>query len=130
MAKATAGEQASEGAGQVRRAGGSPAPEARARGGHDPLPGHRLDDTTARDQPLGWITDRGLLFHLEDEHPLGPVRDAIAEEAVGVTPGTTAREIATKLAQARTTRLLVVPTRGHLPEGVVSALDLVSVTAR
>ncbi len=75
--------------------------------------------------PLGWITDRGLLSQLESEHPLSPVRDAITEDPVSVTPGTTAREMAIKLSRAGTTHLLVVPAGGHLPEGVVSALDLV-----
>jgi CBS domain-containing protein len=81
----------------------------------------------ATGQPLGWITDRGLLSQLEGEHPLQPVRDAITEEPVSVTPGTTAREMAAKLSHTGTTHLLVVPTGGHLPEGVVSALDLVEV---
>lgn len=81
-------------------------------------------------QPLGWITDRGLLSELEGEHPLRPVREAITEEPVAVAPGATAREMAAKLSQAGTSHLLVVPTGGHLPEGVVSALDLVRVAAR
>ena len=153
---------------QIRRSGGSPAPEAHPRTSRHPLPGDHLDDATARDlmtpgviavvedaslrqgfrsmvahgkhailvlgrtngQPLGWITDRGLLSELEGEHPLRPVGEAITEEPVTVTPGATAREMAAKLSQAGTSHLLVVPTGGHLPEGVVSALDLVSVAAR
>lgn len=83
----------------------------------------------ANGHPLGWITDRGLLSQLEGEHPLSPVRDAITEEAVSVTPGTTAREMAVKLSRAGTTHLLVVPAAGHVPEGVVSALDLVAVAS-
>lgn len=81
-------------------------------------------------KPLGWITDRGLLSELEGEHPLRPVGEAITEEPVTVAPGTTAREMAAKLSQAGTSHLLVVPSGGHLPEGVVSALDLVRVAAR
>lgn len=83
----------------------------------------------ANGQPLGWITDRGLLSQLEGEHPLSPVRDAITEAAVSVRPGTTAREMAIKLSHAGTSHLLVVPAAGRLPEGVVSALDLVAVAS-
>jgi CBS domain-containing protein len=75
--------------------------------------------------PLGWITDRGLLSQLEGEHPLTRVCEAITEDPVSVTPGTTAREMAIELSRVGTTHLLVVPAAGQMPEGVVSALDLV-----
>jgi CBS domain-containing protein len=76
-------------------------------------------------EPLGWATDRGLLAHLERDAPLTPIREAITEEVVSVTPGTTAREAAVALARAGTSHLLVVAGSERAAEGVISALDLV-----
>lgn len=74
--------------------------------------------------PLGWITDRGLLSHLDETEPC-PVRNAITEKAVSITPGTTGRAATARLSEAGTTHLLVAPAAGHTPQGVISALDLV-----
>ena len=76
-------------------------------------------------RPLGWATDRGLLRHLESDTAFVRVRDAITEEAVSVTPGTTARGVATALSQAGTSHVLVSSAAGRTPEGVISAVDLV-----
>ena len=75
--------------------------------------------------PLGWITDHGLLSHLASDAGLAPVRDAITEDAVTVTPRATAREVSIELSQPGRTHLLVAPLTGGFPEGVISSLDLV-----
>jgi CBS domain-containing protein len=76
-------------------------------------------------QPRGWITDRGLLAHLDGSSDLRPVGDAISEPAVSVPPGATARAALQRLSEEKTTHLLVAPAAGHTPQGVVSAFDLV-----
>jgi len=76
-------------------------------------------------KPRGWITDRGLLWHLDQSSDLRPVGDAISEPAVSVPPGATARAALQRLSEAETTHLLVAPAAGHTPQGVISAFDLV-----
>ena len=76
-------------------------------------------------RPLGWATDRGLLRHLEGESRFVRIRDAITEEVVSVTPGTTARGVVTALSRAGTTHVLVSSAAGRTPEGVISAIDLI-----
>jgi CBS domain-containing protein len=80
-------------------------------------------------RPLGWVTDRGLLAHLECEPKLTLIRSAITEEVVSVTPGTTARHVVGLLSHPETSHVLVANAAGRFPEGVISALDLVR-TAR
>jgi hypothetical protein len=70
-----------------------------------------------------------LLSHLASEAGLAPVRDAITEDAMAVTPGATAREVSIQLAQPGRTHLLVAPVSGGFPEGVISSLDLVEAVA-
>ena len=74
---------------------------------------------------LGWVTDRSLLAHLENDTGFVRIRDAITEEPASVPPGTTARGVASALSYPGTTHVLVASAAGRTPEGVISAIDLV-----
>jgi len=81
----------------------------------------RLDGT-----PLGWVTARGLLGWVGRDQSLASARDAITERAVSIDPGASAREALTALSQAGTSHLLVCRQPDAMPEGVISALDLIA----
>jgi CBS domain-containing protein len=76
--------------------------------------------------PLGWITARGLLDWIGGDQLLVCARDAITERAVSIEPGATARDALVALSQAGTSHLLVSGRSDAMPEGVVSALDVVA----
>lgn len=77
-------------------------------------------------RPLGWITDRGLLFWMGVDGALVSARDAITERPRTIEPGAPARDALTALSQPETTHLLVSKADDRLPEGVVSAVNLVT----
>lgn len=76
--------------------------------------------------PLGWITARGLLAWLGKDPGLVHARDAITERAQTIEAGAPAREALRALSQIDTTHLLVVRGRDLFPEGVVTAINLVT----
>jgi len=75
--------------------------------------------------PLGWVTARGLLAWVGEDVGLAHAREAITERAQTIDAGASAREALLLLSQPDTSHLLVV--RGHdsVPEGVLSAINLV-----
>lgn len=76
--------------------------------------------------PLGWVTAHGLLAWVDKDASLAVARDAITESATTISPSATAREALVALSQPMTQQLLVAAAPDRLPEGVVTALDLVA----
>ena len=77
-------------------------------------------------RPLGWVTARGLLGWLDEDLAFACARNAITESPVGIEPSSSGREALVALAQPGVTHLLVQRSVQALPEGTVSALDLVA----
>lgn len=77
------------------------------------------------DRPLGWVTATGLLAWLDADPAMACARDAITEPTIGIEPGSTGREALVALARPDVSHLLVQRTPGSLPEGVLSASDLI-----
>lgn len=75
---------------------------------------------------LGWVTARGLLAWVDLDYGLACARDAITEPPLTIEPGASAREALTALSQAGTSVLLVAHNPERLPEGVLTALDLIA----
>jgi CBS domain-containing protein len=81
-------------------------------------------------QPLGWVTDRGLLSWLDHDLALVQAGQAITEPATFVEPGASARDALEALRVPGVSHLLVSRTAGEAPQGVVAPLDLVELVAR
>lgn len=79
----------------------------------------------ASGEPVGWVTAHGLLGAL-DSDSLTPVGRVIDAPALSISPSATAREAVAALSEAGVQRLLVQSTPDALPEGVVTAIDLVA----
>jgi CBS domain-containing protein len=75
--------------------------------------------------PLGWVTSRGILSHLEADGAK-PAAEAITEEPRTIEPSASAREALVALQTPDTTRLLVTPRSAATAQGVVTDLDLVA----
>jgi signal-transduction protein with cAMP-binding, CBS, and nucleotidyltransferase domain len=80
-------------------------------------------------QPLGWVTDRGLLNWLDHDLALVSAGQAITEPATFIEPGATAREALAALMTPGVSHLLVARTPGTPPHGVVAPLDLVELVS-
>ncbi|MBX5468731.1 MAG: CBS domain-containing protein [Thermoleophilaceae bacterium] len=80
-------------------------------------------------RPLGWVTARGLLAWLSEDHRLVAAREAITESVKRIPPSATAQEAASALSETGVTHLLVCPGADAEPEGVVSAANLVALCA-
>jgi CBS domain-containing protein len=76
--------------------------------------------------PLGWVTARGLLAWMDSDHTLVRARDAITERVSTIEPGASAREAIRELSQPDVTHLLVARSEDTLPEGVVTAVNLIA----
>jgi len=79
-----------------------------------------------RGVPLGWITARGLLAWMEHDPGLVHARDAVTERVRTIEPGSPARDAVVALSSVDTTHLLVSHGDDRMPEGVVSAVNLVA----
>lgn len=79
--------------------------------------------------PLGWITARGSLARLDDDDALVAARDAVTERVVRIEPDASLAEARAALSQPATTHLLVCQAGVEMPEGVVSAMDLIGFAA-
>ena len=75
---------------------------------------------------LGWVTASGLLGWIGEDSTMRPARDAISEEPVTIAPSATAAEAVSLLSRPDASRLLVQRAPDVLPEGVVTAMDLVA----
>jgi CBS domain-containing protein len=77
-------------------------------------------------RPLGWVKAESLLTWLHLAR--GPVHAhlAITEPAVTVAPDASLREAVRLLSRHGTTHLLVCSEGERVPEGVITALDIVS----
>jgi CBS domain-containing protein len=81
-------------------------------------------------QPLGWVTDSGLLRWLERDLAGVPAAQAITEAPHYVEADATARDALDALAAPGVSHLLVARAPGELPLGVVAPLDLVELVTR
>lgn len=77
-------------------------------------------------RPLGWITARGLLSWVDQDETMGYARDAVTEPPNSIKPSASVREAVSALLQPGVTHLLVQRHPDHLPEGVLSELDLLT----
>jgi CBS domain-containing protein len=75
--------------------------------------------------PLGWVTVHGLLAWLEHDSHMKYARDAITEPPISIHSGASVREALALLLSAGVSHLLVNQLEDHLPEGVISAGDIV-----
>jgi CBS domain-containing protein len=81
----------------------------------------------AREQkPIGWITVDGLLHWIGQDASLLCARDALSEEPTVIDPLATARDALAALSEPGTQHLLVCRQPGGAPEGVVTAVNLVT----
>ena len=83
-----------------------------------------LDHAGAR--PIGWVTDRGLLSWLGHDLALVSAGQAITEPATFIEPGASAGEALERLSDPGVSHLVVARVAGEAPQGVVAAMDLVT----
>jgi CBS domain-containing protein len=86
-----------------------------------------LDHEGAR--PVGWVTDRGLLSWLDHDLALVPAGQAITEPPAFIEPGASSREALERLSAPGVSHLVVSRVAGEAPQGVVAAMDLVTLVA-
>jgi CBS domain-containing protein len=79
---------------------------------------------------LGWVTARGLLAHRDEDWRRIKAGKSIGEPCVRVVPSATVSSAIETMAGTDATRLVVVRPGSHMPDGVVSDLDLVAYLAR
>ena len=75
-------------------------------------------------RPLGLVTARGLLSWLDRDETAGYARDAISQAPVWILPTATVREAAEVLLEPGITHVLVRRRDEEMPEGVLTAADL------
>lgn len=80
----------------------------------------------AQGQPLGWVTARALLSLSAEDPRLVTASQAVCEPPRRISPNATGREAIAALLEHGATRLLVAPTEGDPPEGVVADMDLLA----
>ncbi len=76
--------------------------------------------------PVGWVTASGLLGWVDADETVTPVRNAITQPPVSISPSATARDAVAALSKAGVSHLLVQSSPERLPEGVVTDIDLVA----
>ena len=95
----------------------------------DALAAHRVNAVLVVERhggrPLGWITARGLLAQVLEETHHRSAGQAICEPPTTVSPSASIKEAADALLAVGTSHLLVAHGQDCMPEGVVSALDVV-----
>jgi len=77
-------------------------------------------------KPLGWVTVEGLLGWMGQDPGLACARDVVTERVHTIDPLAPAREAVTALSSPDTTHLLVCRSEEGAAEGVVSAVNLVT----
>ena len=77
-------------------------------------------------RPIGWITARGLLGWVDRDESMCYASDAVSEPPTSIAPSASVREAVTALSQPGVSHLLVQRHPDHLPEGVLSELDLLA----
>ena len=78
----------------------------------------------AHGRPLGLVTSRGLLAWLDRDEAAGYARDAISQAPVWIRPTASLHEAAQALLEPGITHVLVRRRDEEMPEGVVTAKDL------
>lgn len=79
---------------------------------------------------LGWVTSRSLLEHVARDPEMLCAGDAIDEQPVSISPGATVGDAIERMLTADVSHLIVSTLPDAPPEGVVAALDLVTVLMR
>jgi len=77
-------------------------------------------------KPIGWITVEGLLDWIGQDPGLLCARDAVSEPPTVIDPLASARDALRALSQPDTQHLLVCRHPDGAPEGVVTAVNLVT----
>jgi len=80
----------------------------------------------AHGRPMGLVTARGLLAWIDRDETAGYARDAISQAPVWIQPGASLRDAARALIEPGITHLLVRRRDEEMPEGVVTARDLLA----
>lgn len=75
-------------------------------------------------RPLGWVTARGLLSHVERDTSLTDIRDAISEEALTIVSSASVAEAIELMQASDSSHLIVVRQPGSFPVGTISDLDI------
>lgn len=75
---------------------------------------------------LGWMTARGLLAHHAAQWRHLEAGQAISEPCISVVPSASVASAIDAMLAAETTHLAVVRPGSHMPDGVVSDLDLIA----
>lgn len=78
----------------------------------------------AHGRPMGLVTPRGLLPWIDKDESAGYARDAISQAPVWIKPGASLREAVQALIEPGITHLLVRRRDEEMPEGIVTARDL------
>jgi CBS domain-containing protein len=88
---------------------------------------HAILVVGAREQkPIGWITVDGLLDWIGKDPTLLSARDAVSELPTVIDPLASTRDALSALTQPETQHLLVCRRPDGAPEGVVTAVNLVT----
>ncbi len=80
--------------------------------------------------PVGWATTRGVLERALGDAALLPAALAVTEPVETISPGATAEDALRMMVERGAARLLVCRKPGAPPEGVLTDMDLVRLTAR
>ena len=78
----------------------------------------------AHGRPLGLVTSRGLLAWIDRDEAAGYAREAISQAPVWIRPTASVHEAAQVLLEPGITHVLVRRRDEEMPEGVVTAKDL------
>ena len=101
---------------------------------HEALALHRVNAVLVVERnggkPLGWITARGLLSQAIEGGRPHTAGQAICEPPHTVSPSASVKEAAEALLSAGVSHVLVSHGVDCMPEGVVSALDVVGAARR
>jgi CBS domain-containing protein len=78
----------------------------------------------AHGAPLGLVTARGLLAWIDRDEAAGYAREAISQAPAWIQPSASVQEAAQVLLEPGLTHLLVRRRDEEMPEGIVTAKDL------
>ena len=81
-------------------------------------------------EPLGWVTARGMLRHLDGDWRRLKAGEALSEPCVRVVPSQSISAAIATMLDADASHLAVTRPGSRMPDGVVSDIDLVGHLSR